>query len=488
VTVNRAGRPLAGLLALLLLGGVAAAEESAVYFSPNGGGAAATAAAIRSATDTIDVAMYSITTSDSNPIFVALEDAVARDVRVRVILNDGHTDNEHKARALGAIGCHVFSVTSTLHEKFALLDAASPDAVLTNGSANWSRGAETKYSENTVVYRSGYAHLRAAFQAEFDRLLAEAIPVSPGAEHHQEPVVLDLPPGPAPDGQRAVFTSANEDPGGPAEGVVTQEIVRAIGSARSSIRIDVAHFDRRPIADAVLAAKQERPWLRIEVLLDQGELSGGQGKRLERAWIPVRYKCYSFVYLHPQSQLMHHKTLIVDDELLVTGSYNYSKTAEFKNFENVVVLSGPENRELVAAFAAEHDRLWAMGREQYEPFKRALFETQPGDPDYQRYVPVHWNTDYCRLVMTLSRWEMNPLYWDFARPQEMHRGSSARFWDRETGEAVDAPGGGDPLEAFVERLVEERGTFLEPKPAPAPAPLEPLPAGGLADALGGLGD
>jgi cardiolipin hydrolase len=52
---------------------------------------------------------------------------------------------------------------------------------------------------------------------------------------------------------------------------------------------------------------------------------------------------------------MHHKFALFDDEALLTGSYNWTRSAASRNQENIVV-SGDAG--LIAAFRSEFDRLW----------------------------------------------------------------------------------------------------------------------------------
>jgi len=54
--------------------------------------------------------------------------------------------------------------------------------------------------------------------------------------------------------------------------------------------------------------------------------------------------------------LMHHKFAVVDGKTVVTGSYNFSRSACDKNNESVVVL---ESRSVAGKFAGEFERLWA---------------------------------------------------------------------------------------------------------------------------------
>jgi phosphatidylserine/phosphatidylglycerophosphate/cardiolipin synthase-like enzyme len=53
--------------------------------------------------------------------------------------------------------------------------------------------------------------------------------------------------------------------------------------------------------------------------------------------------------------IMHHKFLVVDDRLVATGSFNWTREAECCNWENLVILDDPA---LARAFEAEFQRLW----------------------------------------------------------------------------------------------------------------------------------
>lgn len=396
-------------LALLALGGRADAQSTRPqpYFSPDGGGAEATAELIDAAQQTIDVAMYSVSSGPSNPIWGALERAVQRGVRVRFILNQATGANRSKATALERIGVHVYGVTRTLHEKFAIFDAKTSRRRLVNGSANWSLGAMTRYSENTVVF-GRHLHLVYAFQQEFNRLMAIARPISPGADAHMDAVFM-APPSPyVRRYEEAIFSTTNTS----GTTVVADRIIEVMRSAQESILIDVAHFNSRQIASALIALHRSRPQVKIEVLVDLGEYSDSKSrvKDLERAGIDVRYKVYSLVWLHPRSQLMHHKTMIVDRTRVVTGSYNWSDTAESSNHENIVVIEGrvSKNRACAAAFVAEHEKLWSLNRDVFPRFRDAMLAS-PSSQGWKKIIPVHFDTPYFDTVMTLSRDEFGPV-------------------------------------------------------------------------------
>ncbi|XP_031832619.1 mitochondrial cardiolipin hydrolase zuc isoform X2 [Nomia melanderi] len=57
--------------------------------------------------------------------------------------------------------------------------------------------------------------------------------------------------------------------------------------------------------------------------------------------------------------LMHHKFVIVDEDILITGSTNWTMSAFFGNFENILVTN---QSPLVEPFLKEFERMWQAFR------------------------------------------------------------------------------------------------------------------------------
>jgi phosphatidylserine/phosphatidylglycerophosphate/cardiolipin synthase-like enzyme len=57
---------------------------------------------------------------------------------------------------------------------------------------------------------------------------------------------------------------------------------------------------------------------------------------------------------------MHHKFAVFDERLVVTGSYNWTNSAEHANYENIILLDDPG---VVNRFRQEFPRLWREARE-----------------------------------------------------------------------------------------------------------------------------
>jgi phosphatidylserine/phosphatidylglycerophosphate/cardiolipin synthase-like enzyme len=55
-----------------------------------------------------------------------------------------------------------------------------------------------------------------------------------------------------------------------------------------------------------------------------------------------------------QDGLMHHKVFIIDQEIVIAGSYNFTTSAEESNDENVVIIFSPE---VAGKFMQEFQRI-----------------------------------------------------------------------------------------------------------------------------------
>ena len=74
---------------------------------------------------------------------------------------------------------------------------------------------------------------------------------------------------------------------------------------------------------------------------------GGEYERLLGAGLDVR--------LDGNPRNMHHKVIIIDERIVVIGSYNFSKSAETRNDENTLIL---HDEKISAQFIGEFERIF----------------------------------------------------------------------------------------------------------------------------------
>ena len=134
-----------------------------------------------------------------------------------------------------------------------------------------------------------------------------------------------------------------------------QQIVHRFGECRRSADVCVFTITDDRISRAILDANRRGVKLRI---ISDREKAGDAGSDIEKfraAGIPVKL---DNIHTHADPHLnghMHHKFAIFDGVRLINGSYNWTRGAAESNFENIVDTA---DAKLIAAFAAEFERLW----------------------------------------------------------------------------------------------------------------------------------
>lgn len=113
-------------------------------------------------------------------------------------------------------------------------------------------------------------------------------------------------------------------------GDCTDLIVTTIASAKNELLVQAYSFTSAPIAKALVDAKNRG--IHVRVILDKSQFSEkySSAKFLEHENIPV--------WKDSKVAIAHNKVMIIDSEIVITGSFNFTKSAQFKNAENLLVI------------------------------------------------------------------------------------------------------------------------------------------------------
>ena len=130
-------------------------------------------------------------------------------------------------------------------------------------------------------------------------------------------------------------------------GDCVREIRSLLRDTRREAAICVFTITDNRISDAILECHRRGVKLRIITDDDKSEDRGSDIERLEQAGIAVR--------VDHSPHHMHHKYALFDNKLLLTGSYNWTRSAAEVNEENIIV-SGEEG--LVKQFSNHFNELW----------------------------------------------------------------------------------------------------------------------------------
>lgn len=127
----------------------------------------------------------------------------------------------------------------------------------------------------------------------------------------------------------------------------TELVIETIESAKKTIEVAAYSFTSEPIAKALL--KAQKRGVKVRIILDKSQRT-------------TNYSSYNFFINHNidarinnQYAIMHNKFMIIDGVKLQLGSFNYTKAAEEKNAENVLVISLPY---IVENYSLQWNKLW----------------------------------------------------------------------------------------------------------------------------------
>ncbi|PVZ63474.1 phospholipase D-like domain-containing protein [Pelagibaculum spongiae] len=126
-----------------------------------------------------------------------------------------------------------------------------------------------------------------------------------------------------------------------------KRLIETLSNARASLDICVFTISDDRITDAILKAHQRGVQVRVITDNDKANDRGSDVFFLKEQGVPVR--------LDETPWHMHHKFALVDDALLVNGSFNWTRTASEKNQENLVITG---HTKLVSEFKKQFDYLW----------------------------------------------------------------------------------------------------------------------------------
>lgn len=274
-------------------------------------------------------------------------------------------------------------IYGTMHQKFGVICPVKggPPLHCFNGSANISPSAEKTFAENRIFFMDA-PMLSLAFANQFARLWnlysvpraglcpAETVVPLPASPEHE--VIFN--------GEHVGFLLDYQYQS------IESRILSVMGevSRHGSMDIAMFSFTHRGIADRIISIAKKRPDARFRLLFDHSMMTPGPDRigimppeieeRIKREGIDnieVRYRFRANAYGwdkekkavgldHFKSYLLHHKMVIIDRKKMVYGSYNWSGSAEERNFEDAMIIdsSGTSGKEVVSRFLAEFDTLW----------------------------------------------------------------------------------------------------------------------------------
>ncbi|MBI5954681.1 MAG: hypothetical protein HY865_23740 [Chloroflexi bacterium] len=221
--------------------------------------------------------------------------------------------------------------SALMHNKFWIFD----QEITWTGSTNVTVNGIFKQNNNVLVIRS--PEIAFIYEREFQELWSGQFgPRAPSTMSNQW-AILDGTP-------IQILFSAEDNAVG--------NLIAIINDAKSSIRFLAFSFTDYPLAQAMI----DRSKAGVDV---KGvfETFGSNGTRseLRTFWcanVPARQD--------GNGSFLHDKVIVIDNSIVVTGSLNFSSSADEENEENVVILDNPE---IAALYLQEFDKLWSQAHD-----------------------------------------------------------------------------------------------------------------------------
>jgi len=129
----------------------------------------------------------------------------------------------------------------------------------------------------------------------------------------------------------------------------SEKMIAHIDSAKSSIYIAIYSFTHDGIASALVRAKERGVEVKVIFDYDQSKNDSSDDELLQMAGILIAFR--------NGSGYMHNKFMVIDGNVVATGSFNYSQNADTKNDENLIFI---ESADVAAKYKQDFDKLWGF--------------------------------------------------------------------------------------------------------------------------------
>ena len=289
------------------------------------------AASIDSARLTLDVAIYSLSL---RTIRDALIRAYERGVQVRVVMESDNLDGS-APQALIDAGIPVLGDRreGLMHDKFIVVDRSD----VWMGSMNFTYSGT--YEDNNQLIHIRSAEMAENYTKEFEEMFVDdkfgpqVVPETPNPE-----IIID---------GTLIESYFSPDDG------VAGRIFEILDEAEESIYFMAFSFTTDAFGEAI--REQAENNLTVAGVMEAEQVRSNIGTEYDffkQAGLDV--------FLDGNEGQMHHKTMVVDEKIIITGSYNFSRSAEINNDENVIII---HNEKIADFFLKEFQRIYQQAQQ-----------------------------------------------------------------------------------------------------------------------------
>jgi phosphatidylserine/phosphatidylglycerophosphate/cardiolipin synthase-like enzyme len=283
------------------------------------------AASIAGAQRSVDMAAYDL---DLWSIRDALTEAHSSGAIVRVVVEGAHYE-QPEIKDLIAAGIAVVPDTSEalMHHKFVVVDRWD----VWTGSMNFTLNGAYRNDNNLLHLQS--SGLAEDYIREFEEMFLEG---RYGRLSKRDTPFPEL----------EIASAAVKVYFSPEDGALLG-LLEALDRAQEQVLLMGYTLTADEIADTLM--DDHRRGMDVRVLLEASQIgsTGNDYDRLKQAGVDI------LVDKNPYN--MHHKVIIIDGVVVIAGSYNFTRSAEERNDENLIIIA---DENLASAYLVEFTRIW----------------------------------------------------------------------------------------------------------------------------------
>jgi len=286
--------------------------------------------AIAGAQRSLDIAIYEL---NLNPVGDAILAARDRGVTVRLVTDSDSLEENKTLIRLKKAGIPIVpdERNPIMHNKFVVVDGR---AVWT-GSWNFTINDTFRNNNNAIYIQS--PQLAQNYTAEFEEMFSQHAfgPTSPAN---------------TPNPRIQIGDTWIETCFAPEDGCAAQ-LIQLLNRAQQSIRFMAFSFTHDEIGRAVI--ERARAGVKVQGVFET------RGSDTEYSQLGPMKKQKLDVWQDGNPYTLHHKVFIVDEGVVMLGSFNFTGSANEANDENMLVI---HNADIARQFLAEFDRVYAQAQ------------------------------------------------------------------------------------------------------------------------------
>lgn len=297
---------------------------------------------VASAQKTIDVTSFDI----NLPAFVnALVAASQRGVQVRVVY-DGTNGSQKLNATLSPTGQSFDAVQTLKSEGILLVNGGRSNGlmhdkiIIVDGKTlfvgSWNMSYDDTFRNNNNLLKITNPTLISNYQAKFDEMFENHLFGTKAQVGTQTPQ-MNI-------NGIQVFNYFS-----PVDHVM-DKLVALVNDAHKSIRFMIFTFTDKDLADAII--DRNRAGVDVMGVIENRGASQGSLVPLACAKVPVKVDGNKYT--------MHHKVIVIDNSIVVTGSYNFTNSADMENDDNVIIIY---SSAIAQQYLDEFDRVNSISKD-----------------------------------------------------------------------------------------------------------------------------